>query len=68
MVEQGNIARPVGAIRIGDKVVVETGGRKVPCVIRSCQTRGQPVKLTGSFGFSALKDDDDGVYSVENDG
>ena len=68
MVEQDNIARPVGAIRIGDKVVVETGGRQVPCVIRSCQTRGQPVKLTGSFGFSVLKDDDEGQYSVEKDG
>jgi len=60
--------RPVGAIRIGDRIVVETGGMQVPCVVRSCQTRGQPVRLTGSFGFSVAKDEDEGHYSVEKDG
>ena len=62
-----DVKRPAGAIRIGDRVPVETGGVKVPCVIRSCQTRGRPVKLTGSFGFSVVKEDDEGEWSHSSD-
>ena len=51
--------RPDGAIRIGDRIVVEVGGRSVEVIVRSLQARGQPDKLTGSLGFSASKDEDD---------
>lgn len=48
----GEEDRPQGAIRTGDHAVVEIAGREVEVIIRSVQTRGQPDKLSGSFGFS----------------